>query len=400
MDYLSKFDELKSKDLSLDLTRGKPSSEQLDLSNELANFSDNSFLSDGVDLRNYGEIKGLDSCRALGSDILGCSKEYVWAGGNSSLSLMSQFLSFLFVEGCGEGPWSNKERVSIICPVPGYDRHFKLCETFGINMIPVALTGEGPNLEEIEKLVESDGSIRGIWCVPKYSNPTGEVYSQQTIEGLLNIFGSSKNKSMIFWDNAYAVHDLLETPPFLDIFSISREKGYEDTVVEFGSTSKITFAGSGIGFIAMSERNQELFLPFYSSLMIGPDKLNQAKHVRFFKEKSLEQHMRNHAKIIKPKFDLVCNKLKTQEFGKWTSPDGGYFLLFESDTGLARNIISLAAEAGLKLTPAGATHPYGVDDEDKYIRLAPTACTLEELDIAMDVFICCIGLAHTKAKQS
>ena len=400
MDYLSKFDELKSKDLSLDLTRGKPSSEQLDLSNELARFSDNSFLSDGIDLRNYGEIKGLDSCRALGSDILGCSKEYVWAGGNSSLSLMSQFLSFLFVEGCGEGPWSNKERVSVICPVPGYDRHFKLCETFGINMIPVALTGEGPNLEEIEKLVESDGSIRGIWCVPKYSNPTGEVYSQQTVEGLLNIFGSSKNKSMIFWDNAYAVHDLQETPPFLDIFSISREKGYEDTVVEFGSTSKITFAGSGIGFIAMSERNQELFLPFYSSLMIGPDKLNQAKHVRFFKEKSLEQHMRNHAKIIKPKFDLVCNKLKTQEFGKWTSPNGGYFLLFESDTGLARNIISLAAEAGLKLTPAGATHPYGVDDEDKYIRLAPTACTLEELDVAMDVFICCIGLAHTKAKQS
>ena len=400
MDYLSKFDELKSKDLSLDLTRGKPSSEQLDLSNELARFSDNSFLSDGIDLRNYGEIKGLDSCRALGSDILGCSKEYVWAGGNSSLSLMSQFLSFLFVEGCGEGPWSNKERVSIICPVPGYDRHFKLCETFGINMIPVALTGEGPNLEEIEKLVESDGSIRGIWCVPKYSNPTGEVYSQKTIEGLLNIFGSSKNKSMIFWDNAYAVHDLLQTPPFLDIFSISKEKGYEDVVVEFGSTSKITFAGSGIGFIAMSERNQELFLPFYSSLMIGPDKLNQAKHVRFFKEKSLEQHMRNHAKIIKPKFDLVCNKLKTQEFGKWTSPNGGYFLLFESDTGLARNIISLAAEAGLKLTPAGATHPYGVDDEDKYIRLAPTACTLEELDVAMDVFICCIGLAHTKAKQS
>ena len=400
MDYLSKFDELKSKDLSLDLTRGKPSSDQLDLSNELANFSDNIFFSDGVDLRNYGEVKGLDSCRQLGSDILGCSKEYVWAGGNSSLSLMSQFLSFLFVEGCGEGPWSNKERVSVICPVPGYDRHFKLCETFGINMIPVALTGEGPNLEEIEKLVESDGSIRGIWCVPKYSNPTGEVYSQQTIEGLLNIFGSSKNKSMIFWDNAYAVHDLLQTPPFLDIFSISKEKGYEDVVVEFGSTSKITFAGSGIGFIAMSESNQELFLPFYSSLMIGPDKLNQAKHVRFFKEKSLEQHMRNHAKIIKPKFDLVCNKLKTQEFGKWTSPDGGYFLLFESDTGLARNIISLAAEAGLKLTPAGATHPYGVDDEDKYIRLAPTACTLEELDVAMDVFICCIGLAHTKAKQS
>ena len=400
MDYLSKFDELKSKDLSLDLTRGKPSSDQLDLSNELANFSDNIFFSDGVDLRNYGEVKGLDSCRELGSDILGCSKEYVWAGGNSSLSLMSQFLSFLFVEGCGEGPWSNKERVSVICPVPGYDRHFKLCETFGINMIPVALTGDGPDLEEIKRLVESDSSIRGIWCVPKYSNPTGEVYSQQTVEGLLNIFGGSKNKSMIFWDNAYAVHDLLQTPPFLDIFSISKEKGYEDVVVEFGSTSKITFAGSGIGFIAMSERNQELFLPFYSSLMIGPDKLNQAKHVRFFKEKSLEQHMGDHAKILKPKFDLVCNKLNTQEYGNWTSPDGGYFLLFESDAGLAKKIISLAAAAGLKLTPAGATHPYGIDDEDKYIRLAPTACTLEELDVAMDVFICCVGLAHSQARQS
>ena len=400
MDYLSKFDELKSKDLSLDLTRGKPSSDQLDLSNELANFSDNIFFSDGVDLRNYGEVKGLDSCRQLGSDILGCSKEYVWAGGNSSLSLMSQFLSFLFVEGCGEGPWSNKERVSVICPVPGYDRHFKLCETFGINMIPVALTGDGPDLEEIKRLVDSDSSIRGIWCVPKYSNPTGEVYSKQTVEGLLNIFGSSKNKSMIFWDNAYAVHDLLQTPPFLDIFSISKEKGYEDVVVEFGSTSKITFAGSGIGFIAMSESNQELFLPFYSSLMIGPDKLNQAKHVRFFKEKSLEQHMGDHAKILKPKFDLVCNKLNTQEYGNWTSPDGGYFLLFESDAGLAKKIISLAAEAGLKLTPAGATHPYGIDDEDKYIRLAPTACTLEELDVAMDVFICCVGLAHSQARQS
>ena len=179
MDYISTFEELKSKNLSLDLTRGKPSSDQLDLSNNLAVFKENHFVSDGVDIRNYGEIKGLDGCRELGSKILGCSKEYIWAGGNSSLSLMSQFLSFLFVEGNGAGPWSTKERVSVLCPVPGYDRHFKLCETFGINMIPVSLTGEGPDLDEIQTLVETDESIRGIWCVPKYSNPTGEIYSSK-----------------------------------------------------------------------------------------------------------------------------------------------------------------------------------------------------------------------------
>ena len=194
MDYLSKFEELKSKELSLDLTRGKPSSDQLDLSNGLMSPSENDFLYDGVDIRNYGEIKGLDSCRELGAEILGCSKEYVWAGGNSSLSLMSQFMSFLFVEGIGEGPWNSKKRVSLLCPVPGYDRHFNLCEKFGINMIPVSLTGTGPDLEEVKRLIDSDDSIRGMWCVPKYSNPTGEIYSHQTIDGLLEIFSKTKNK--------------------------------------------------------------------------------------------------------------------------------------------------------------------------------------------------------------
>ena len=400
MDYISTFEELKSKNLSLDLTRGKPSSDQLDLSNNLAVFKGNHFVSDGVDIRNYGEIKGLDGCRELGSKILGCSKEYIWAGGNSSLSLMSQFLSFLFVEGNGAGPWSTKERVSVLCPVPGYDRHFKLCETFGINMIPVSLTGEGPDLDEIQTLVETDESIRGIWCVPKYSNPTGEIYSSKVTEGLLDIFSNSKTKSMIFWDNAYAVHDLADQTPLFDIFSLAKNKDCEDVVVEFGSTSKITFAGAGVGFIAMSKSNQELFLPFYSALMIGPDKLNQAKHVRFFQENDLEEHMRRHANIIKPKFKLVNDKLNSLGLGNWTSPEGGYFILFESNKGMARNIISLAAELGLKLTPAGATHPYGIDQEDKYIRIAPTACSIEELDIAMDVFSCCIGLAYEQSNTA
>ena len=399
MDYISKFEELKSKNLSLDLTRGKPSADQLDLSNDLVGFKGNNFISAGVDIRNYGEIKGIDSCRELGSKILGCSKDYIWAGGNSSLSLMSQFLSFLFLEGNGAGPWSNKERVSILCPVPGYDRHFKLCETFGINMIPVSLTGEGPDLDEIQALVETDESIRGIWCVPKYSNPTGEIYSPEVTQGLLEIFSNSKTKSVIFWDNAYAVHDLSDQTPLFDIFSLAKNNASEDVVVEFGSTSKITFAGAGVGFIAMSKLNQESFLPFYSALMIGPDKLNQARHVRFFQENDLQEHMRRHADIVKPKFDLVNNRLESLGLGAWTSPEGGYFILFESDIGMARNIISLAAELGLKLTPAGATHPYGIDQEDKYIRIAPTACSIEELDAAMDVFSCCVGLAYEQVRK-
>ena len=399
MDYFFKFEELKSENLSLDLTRGKPSSDQLDLSNSLTDLTDEASEFEGLDLRNYGEIKGLESCRELGAQILNCDKDLVWAGGNSSLSLMSQFLSFMFVEGNGAGPWSLKERVSVLCPVPGYDRHFKLCETFGINMIPVPLTGEGPDLEHVKRLVETDESIKGIWCVPKYSNPTGEVYSRTTIEGLLDIFASPSNKNIIFWDNAYAVHDLSNHPPLTDIFSLAQDKKCEDSVVQFGSTSKITFAGAGIGYIAMSETNQELFLPFYSSLMIGPDKINQAKHVIFFRDVDLIEHMNKHAEIIKPKFDLVISKLNAQDLGKWTAPDGGYFLLYESDHGMAKRIISLANELGLKLTPAGATHPYGIDEEDKYIRIAPTACSLDELDKAMDVFLCCIGLASEERRN-
>jgi DNA-binding transcriptional MocR family regulator len=399
MDYFSKFEELKSENLSLDLTRGKPSSDQLDLSNSLMNLTGEVSEFEGLDLRNYGQIKGLESCRELGAQILNCDKDLVWAGGNSSLSLMSQFLTFMFVEGNGGGPWSLKERVSVLCPVPGYDRHFKLCETFGINMIPVPLTGEGPDLEEVNRLVETDESIKGIWCVPKYSNPTGEVYSRSTIEGLLDIFASPSSKNIIFWDNAYAVHDLSNQSPLIDIFSLAKDKNCEDLVVQFGSTSKITFAGAGIGYIAMSKNNQESFLPFYSSLMIGPDKINQAKHVMFFRDVSLIDHMKKHAKIIRPKFDLVISKLNSQGLGKWTEPDGGYFLLYESDNGMAKRIIGLADELGLKLTPAGATHPYGIDEEDKYIRIAPTACSLDELDKAMDVFLCCIGLASEERRN-
>ena len=400
MEYLSLFEELKARKMSLDLTRGKPASDQLDLSSSIDSIEIDIYDFDAVDIRNYGQIKGLSECRDLGSTILGCAKEYIWAGGNSSLTLMSQYLSYLCIQGAGDGPWSSEERVSILCPVPGYDRHFVLSENLGLNMIPVPLDGHGPDLDVIRSYVESDYSIRGIWCVPKHSNPTGETYSKATIEGLIDIFGNTRKKSRIFWDNAYSVHDFDDFEPLEDIFSIAKEKENEDLIVGFGSTSKITYAGAGIGFIALSQSNQESFLPFYSALIIGPDKINQIRHVKFFQENDLKKHMSKHADLIRPKFELVQKWLHGQDYGSWTKPTGGYFVLLKTDPGLAKRIISLASELGLKLTPAGSTHPYGVDPEDQYIRIAPTACSIKELDSAMEILVCCLGLAYQENERN
>ena len=400
MEYLSQFEELKDRKLSLDLTRGKPAKDQLDLSSSLDSIKIDRYDSDAEDIRNYGQIKGLSECRELGSQILGCEKEYVWAGGNSSLTLMSQYLSFLCIQGIGDGPWSSEERVSVLCPVPGYDRHFVLSENLGLNMIPVPLNGHGPDLDLIRSYIESDDSIRGIWCVPKHSNPTGETYSKATIEGLIDILSNTRRKSRIFWDNAYAVHDFEDSEPLVNIYSIAKEKENEDLIVGFGSTSKITYAGAGIGFIALSESSQQSFLPFYSALTIGPDKLNQIRHVKFFQENDLKQHMNKHADLIRPKFELVQKWLQGQDYGSWTMTTGGYFVLLKTDPGLAKRIISLSSELGLKLTPAGLTHPYGVDPEDQYIRIAPTACSIEELDSAMEILVCCLGLAYKENKRN
>ena len=400
MEYLSLFNELKARKMSLDLTRGKPARDQLDLSSSIDSVEIDIYDFDEVDIRNYGQVKGLSECRELGSNILGCDKEYIWAGGNSSLTLMSQYLSYLCIQGIGDGPWSSEERVSILCPVPGYDRHFVLSENLGLNMIPVPLDGHGPDLDVIRSYVEEDDSIRGIWCVPKHSNPTGETYSKAKIEGLIAIFGNTRKKSRIFWDNAYAVHDFDDSDPLEDIFSIAKEKENEDLIVGFGSTSKITYAGAGIGFIALSKSNQELFLPFYSALIIGPDKINQIRHIKFFQENDLKNHMSKHADLIRPKFELVQKWLLGQDYGSWTTPTGGYFVLLKTDPGLAKRIIYLASELGLKLTPAGSTHPYGVDPEDQYIRIAPTACSIEELDSAMEILVCCLGLAYQENERN
>jgi DNA-binding transcriptional MocR family regulator len=385
--------DLKTRKLSLDLTRGKPDASQLDLSLGLEGILQGQTIIDGIDIRNYGEPLGLESCRELGSEILGCDKEYVLAGGNSSLTLMSQYISSLFFHGSGRGPWSSKERISFLCPVPGYDRHFKLCEEFGINMIPVALTGEGPDLGSVRQLVLKDQSIKGIWCVPKHSNPTGETYSKETIRGLLEIAREAKQNFKIFWDNAYAVHDFESSSKLEDIFELANGLDVIDSVIAFASTSKITYAGSGIGFLALSKSNLDLFLKHYLSLVIGPDKVNQAKHVNFFKKNGgIAVHMKEHAAILKPKFELVYRWLSKQNYGTWTKPTGGYFVSFTSQEGLAKEIISLASTLGLKLTPPGATFPYGVDPKDDNIRLAPTACSIEELEQAMEVFVCCVAL--------
>ena len=386
--------DLKTRQLQLDLTRGKPDESQLDLSSDLEGILQGQTIVDGVDIRNYGEPRGLDSCRELGAEILGCDKAYILAGGNSSLTLMSQYVSSLFFHGSGDGPWSSKERISFLCPVPGYDRHFRLSEEFGINMIPVELTGEGPALESVRELVLQDQSIKGIWCVPKHSNPTGEIYSKKTTEGLLKISKEAEQNFKIFWDNAYAIHDFKDSTQLEDIFSLAKDIDALDSVVAFASTSKMTYAGSGIGFLALSESNLDLFLKHYLALVIGPDKVNQAKHVKFFRKNGgVLSHMKKHAEILKPKFELVNNWLSKQDYGSWTEPTGGYFVSFTSQEGLAKEIINLASGLGLKLTPAGATFPYGVDPKDNIIRLAPTACNIKELDQAMEIFVCCVALA-------
>tara|TARA_B100000809_G_C15014672_1_gene486210 strand:+ start:103 stop:906 length:804 start_codon:yes stop_codon:yes gene_type:complete len=260
-------------------------------------------------------------------------------------------------------------------------------------MIPVALTGEGPDLGSVRQLVLKDQSIKGIWCVPKHSNPTGETYSKETIRGLLEIAREAKQNFKIFWDNAYAVHDFESSSKLEDIFELAKGLDVIDSVIAFASTSKITYAGSGIGFLALSKSNLDLFLKHYLSLVIGPDKVNQAKHVNFFKKNGgIAVHMKEHAAILKPKFELVYRWLSKQNYGTWTKPTGGYFVSFTSQEGLAKEIISLASTLGLKLTPPGATFPYGVDPKDDNIRLAPTACSIEELEQAMEVFVCCVAL--------
>ena len=392
------FDTYIDAGLRLDLTRGKPAAEQLDLSNDLDGILEGFYLlQDGTDVRNYGGILGIPEARQLGAEFMRAKSEQVMVGGNSSLNLMYQYVEHMMAHWGGEP-------VKFLCPVPGYDRHFTICEHFDIEMITVPLNDDGPDMQQVKELVSQDAAIKGIWCVPKYSNPTGNTYSKEVVEQFAEIPKVAGDNFRVFWDNAYAVHDLVEQGDELPSLMTAAEKaGTTDSIVMLGSTSKVTFAGAGISFLATSTSQLAAFEKFLSDQMIGFDKVNQLRHVRFLKDSDgIKAHMAKHRDIIKPKFDLVLNKLEEHLAGKnmasWNSPRGGYFISLDTRPGLATIIISMAADAGVKLTPAGATFPYGKDPENTNIRLAPTFPGLAELESAVDVFVTCVELASLNAE--
>lgn len=402
-----KYSQYQAEGLNLDLTRGKPSTEQLDLSNSLdAILNGNLKLADGSDARNYGGLAGIPEARQLGAVLLDVEPSQVIVGGNSSLTFMYQYISSAFHNGVA-GPGSSWQEesdstgvpVRFLCLVPGYDRHFTICEHFGIEMINVEFTDDGPDMDQIEALVSADPMIKGIWCVPKYSNPTGHTYTPDVVTRMAGLGRIAGKNFRIMWDNAYAVHFLGERPADLaSIYAECTRAGTEDNVVITGSTSKVTFAGSGISFLGSSDSNLAEFQKYIANLTIGPDKLNQLRHVAFLKDyDGILRHMSDHKAILKPKFDIVKDTLTEhlagRGMGTWTNPEGGYFVSFDTLPGLAKRVVQLSAEAGVKLTPAGATYPYRQDKNDSNIRLSPTFPNLEDLAKAMEVFVVCVRLA-------
>ena len=397
----------KTSGLNLDLTRGKPSANQLDLANHLDGALQGNYISDdGTDTRNYGGLTGLPQMRALGAEILGVDPKEVLVGGNSSLTLM--YLNVLFawqfgVNGSGSA-WKDESTVKFLCPIPGYDRHFSICEEFDIEMVNVAMDENGPDMDQVESLIKNDTSIKGIWCVPKYSNPTGCVYSEDTVERLAKLGNIASDNFRVFYDNAYAVHDLSEQPPELpNIMEFCRKHGTESSVLQFTSTSKVTFAGAGVAFMASSEQNLNIAQKHLGISSIGPDKVNQLRHLKIIKNLAdLKAHMAQHAELLRPRFSCVLehleNNFSDSDLGHWNAPEGGYFVSFDTRTGLATTVVKLAAEAGVKLTPAGATFPYGNDVEDRNIRLAPSFPSLEDIDAAMAIFCNSVKLASVQQK--
>lgn len=388
------YQKFKNSKKILDLTRGRPSSEQLDLSDNLETVMKGDFIQDKVDTRNYGLLEGLPSARKLAGWVLNSDPENIFVNGTSSLTLLGHYLHSMIFHGDGQVAWKDLDKVTFLCPVPGYDRHFAMLEKLGIKMIPVPLVGDGPDLNLIENLLETDKTIKGMICVPKHSNPTGEIFSEEKIKALASI---SKGGFKIIFDNAYAVHDFDDSQKLPDIEKIFIDQNSHDSLIMLGSTSKISLAGSGLAFISLSPNNMENFVNYFSKFSLGSDKVNQARHARIFNsQKALTEHMQKLAKIIKPKFDLVLEKLNQLPDGlaNWTKPSGGYFVSFDSLNGNASKIHKLCEEAGLKLTPLGATFPYGRDLENKNIRLAPTQIELDELSEAMDLFCICVILAE------
>ena len=386
--------------LKLDLTRGKPALEQLDLADELDGIlKGNYFASDDTDTRNYGGLKGLPEARNLGAEWLGLAQEEVIVSGNSSLSLMYQVLHVGAHYGFGTTPWLQQSSPpEFLAIVPGYDRHFGICEKLGIKMVNIPMNADGPNMEMVEAQVRRP-QVKGIWCVPKYSNPTGNIYSAEVVDRFARLGNQAAPDFRIMWDNAYAVHDHHpHAPELTNLMELCRLQGTEDSVFMMGSSSKVTLAGAGISFLGGSKSNLDYFLQQMACWTIGPDKVNQLRHARLLPDlAATKKHMLRHAEITRPKFELVLDKLEESfsglEMGTWIRPEGGYFVSFDSLPGHAKEIVRLAGEAGVKLTPAGSTFPYGVDPEDKNIRLSPTFPPLADLSAAMEVFVNCVQLA-------
>ena len=408
-DLLAQYHEFKSRGLNLDITRGKPCSEQLDLALGLLDCvnSSNYLTVEGTDSRNYGGLDGIPAAKKLFAEYLEVQPDELIIGGNSSLNMMHDTFMRAMVNGVSDDspPWVKLPKVRFLCPSPGYDRHFFICDYLGIEMIPVAMDDSGPDMTVVEKLTAEDESIKGIWCVPKYSNPTGAVYSEDVVERLASM-DTRADDFRIFWDNAYTVHHLDDRPvPLKNILDACKKAGYPERAFIFGSTSKVTFAGSGLAMMAGSAKNMALAKKQITFQTIGPDKLNQLRHITFFKNMAgIEDHMKKHAAILKPKFDAVQHELEKELAGKniadWSQPAGGYFVSIDTLEGCAAAVVRLAAEAGVKLTPAGSTYPYMRDPLDRNIRIAPSFPPLEDVRSAMQLVGVCIQLASVDKLMS
>jgi DNA-binding transcriptional MocR family regulator len=396
---LRDYEALVERGLSLDLTRGKPSAQQLDLSNALLTQPGGHVAQDGADCRNYGGLYGLAEMRALFSGFLQVPVAQLVAADNSSLALMHDSIVHALLSPLPGAArrWADEPRIAFLCPVPGYDRHFALCEQFGIEMIPVPMTAEGPDMDVVERLAREDPAVKGIWCVPKYSNPDGVCYSDETVRRLA-VMATAAPDFRVFWDNAYVVHHLTDTPvEIADLLAACAESGNPDRVFVYGSTSKITWAGGGVALFGSSPANVAWFVGRTGKRTIGPDKINQLRHVALLRdEDGVREHMRRHAELIRPKFEIV-DRILTEELGgsglaAWSTPAGGYFITLEVPDGCAREVVSRAARAGIALTPAGATHPHGEDPRDRTIRIAPTFPDLKELELAIGGLATCVRL--------
>jgi DNA-binding transcriptional MocR family regulator len=400
-----RYEAFKALGLSLNLTRGKPASAQLDLSAGLLSLPDASDVAAGeTDLRNYGGLQGIAEARRLFAGMLGAPADQVVVGNNSSLALMHDAFVYALVKGTCDGaePWSRQGEIAFLCPVPGYDRHFRICQDYGVRMIPVALGEDGPDMDEIERLAAADASIKGMWCMPKYSNPTGAVYSDRVVERLAAM-PTAATDFRLFWDNAYAVHDLSdERVEIANVLELAARHGHPDRPFVFASTSKMTLAGSGLALFAASAANVRWLLERMTPRTIGPDKINQWRHVRFLEdEEGIRRLMARHRALLAPKFRAVLDVFDRELAGvpgvTWTRPKGGYFITLRVPAGCGRRVVELAGEAGVELTPAGATYPYGVDPEDRTLRIAPTFPDLGEVEKAAEAVALCTRLAAAEA---